>query len=472
MPKNAENLCVDLDGTLIRSDSLWELILRALRHNPLYILLIPILLLKGKCFLKRRLSEKFGKFIKNLPFNSDVISYIVKRKKSGDKIWLVTACDRQLAKSIAEKTELFDGIYGSSESINLRGERKAAFCESTFGAGNFDYIGDSLADLPVWEKSSTPIIVGSKNFAGKIQNKLGKKVVAIGSGAGIFLKNTIRAARIYQWVKNILIFVALISSHRYFIWGDVKNSIMAFLAFCFCASALYILNDLLDIESDRAHPNKRNRPFAAGSLQIYFGFSLMAIFAFASICVCASLPYDFAIIVFAYAAITMGYSFVFKRIPFIDVAVLSGLYYMRIFGGCVVIDCKISYWLSLFSIFIFLGLALLKRYIELSESSDTAKIRGYTQSHFKFVKLTGIASCALSLLVFAIYTQRGAKIYYEYPNMLLIGIIPIGYFLYKIWKDASRGLVDSDPIVYSFRKKSNYALMALFVVIFALAKPF
>ena len=168
----------------------------------------------------------------------------------------------------------------------------------------------------------------------------------------------------------------------------------------------------------------------------------------------------------------LGYSFTFKRIPFVDVAVLAGLYYMRIFGGCVVIDCKISYWLSLFSIFIFLGLALLKRYIELSESSDTAKIRGYTQSHFKFVKLAGIASCALSLLVFAIYTQRGAKIYYEYPNLLLIGIIPIGYFLYKIWKDASRGLVDSDPIVYSFRKKSNYALMALFVVIFALAKPF
>ena len=210
MPKNAGNLCVDLDGTLIRSDSLWELILRALRHNPFYILLIPILLLKGKCFLKRRLSEKFGKFIKNLPFNSDVISYIVKRKKSGDKIWLVTACNEHLAKSIAEKTELFDGIYGSSESINLRGEKKAAFCESTFGVGNFDYIGDSLADLPVWEKSSTPIIVGTKNFAKKIQDKLGKKVVAIGSGAEISLKNSIKAARIYQWVKNILIVVALI----------------------------------------------------------------------------------------------------------------------------------------------------------------------------------------------------------------------------------------------------------------------
>ena len=445
MPKNAGNLCVDLDGTLIRSDSLWELILRTLRHNPFYILLIPILLMKGKCLLKQRLSEKFGKFIKNLPFNSDVISYIVKRKKSGDKIWLVTACNEHLAKSIAEKTGLFDGVYGSSESINLRGEKKAAFCESTFGVGNFDYIGDSLADFPVWEKSSTPIIVGTKNFAKKIQDKLGKKVVAIGSGAEISLKNSIKAARIYQWVKNILIFVALISSHRYFIWGDVRNSIVAFFAFCFCASALYILN---------------------------YGFCLIAVFASASICLCATLAYDFAIIVLAYAVITMGYSFTFKRIPFVDVAVLAGLYYMRIFGGCVVIDCKISHWLSLFSIFIFLGLALLKRYIELSESSDTAKIRGYTQSHFKFVKLAGIASCALSLLVFAIYTQRGAKIYYEYPNMLLLGIIPIGHFLYKIWKDASRGLVDSDPIVYSFRKKSNYALIVFFIVIFILAKPF
>lgn len=472
MPKNAGNLCVDLDGTLIRSDSLWELILRALRHNPFYILLIPILLMKGKCLLKQRLSEKFGKFIKNLPFNSDVISYIVKRKKSGDKIWLVTACNEHLAKSIAEKTELFDGIYGSSESINLRGEKKAAFCESTFGVGNFDYIGDSLADFPVWEKSSTPIIVGTKNFAKKIQDKLGKKVVAIGSGAEISLKNSIKAARIYQWVKNILIFVALISSHRYFIWGDVRNSIVAFLAFCFCASALYILNDLLDIESDRAHPTKRNRPFASGALPIHYGFCLIAVFASASICLCATLAYDFAIIVLAYAVITMGYSFTFKRIPFVDVAVLAGLYYMRIFGGCVVIDCKISYWLSLFSIFIFFGLALLKRYIELSESTDTAKTRGYAQNHLKCVKLAGITSCALSLLVFAAYTQRSAKIYYEYPDVLLLGIFPIGFFLYKIWKDASRGLVDSDPIVYSFRNKSNYILMALFAIVFALAKPF
>ena len=149
MPKNAGNLCVDLDGTLIRSDSLWELILRALRHNPFYILLIPILLIKGKCLLKQRLSEKFGKFIKNLPFNSDVISYIVKRKKSGDKIWLVTACNEHLAKSISEKTGLFDGLYGSYDSIHIRGEKKTAFSKSNLSVRNFVNISNTFTDIPV-----------------------------------------------------------------------------------------------------------------------------------------------------------------------------------------------------------------------------------------------------------------------------------------------------------------------------------
>lgn len=155
--------------------------------------------------------------------------------------------------------------------------------------------------------------------------------------------------------------------------------------------------------------NQTKQTFCVGALPIHYGFCLIAVFASASICLCATLAYDFAIIVLAYAVITMGYSFTFKRIPFVDVAVLAGLYYMRIFGGCVVIDCKISYWLSLFSIFIFFGLALLKRYIELSESTDTAKTRGYAQNHLKCVKLAGITSCALSLLVFAAYTQRSAK---------------------------------------------------------------
>lgn len=429
--------------------------------------------MKGKCLLKQRLSEKFGKFIKNLPFNSDVISYIVKREKVRRQNMARDGVQRTPRKINSRKNRTFRRSLRLVWKHKPQGGKKAAFCESTFGVGNFDYIGDSLADFPVWEKSSTPIIVGTKNFAKKIQDKLGKKVVAIGSGAEISLKNSIKAARIYQWVKNILIFVALISSHRYFIWGDVRNSIVAFLAFCFCASALYILNDLLDIESDRAHPTKRSRPFASGALPIHYGFCLIAVFASASICLCATLAYDFAIIVLAYAVITMGYSFTFKRIPFVDVAVLAGLYYMRIFGGCVVIDCKISHWLSLFSIFIFLGLALLKRYIELSESSDTAKIRGYTQSHFKFVKLARDSFVRFIAFSFRNLHSKGLQKYtMSIPNMLLLGIIPIGHFLYKIWKDASRGLVDSDPIVYSFRKKSNYALIVFFIVIFILAKPF
>lgn len=142
MPRRADNLCVDLDGTLIRSDSLWELVARALRKNPIYLMLVPLMLAKGRAFAKRRLAEKFGKFAERLPVNPAAVSYIKERKKAGAKIWLVTACDEKFAKKIAEQTGLFDGVYGSSETLNLKGENKAALCAKIFG-GNFDYMGNS-----------------------------------------------------------------------------------------------------------------------------------------------------------------------------------------------------------------------------------------------------------------------------------------------------------------------------------------
>lgn len=160
--------------------------------------------------------------------------------------------------------------------------------------------------------------------------------------------------------ENLLVFVALISSHRYLNFSDDLNAAAAFLAFCFCASATYILNDLLDIESDRLHPSKRSRPFASGDFPIPAGIALMLALAAAAAAAAAVLPGDFAPVLAAYAAITVAYSFAFKRVAFVDVAVLACLYYLRVLGGGKAIDCKISFWLSAFSVFLFLGLALLK----------------------------------------------------------------------------------------------------------------
>ena len=286
------------------------------------------------------------------------------------------------------------------------------------------------------------------------------------------LSAALRAVRAHQWAKNLLVFVALISSHRYFNLGDALNSAAAFLAFCFCASATYILNDLLDIESDRLHPSKRSRPFASGDFPIPAGIALMLALAAAAVAAAAALPREFALALAAYAAITIGYSFAFKRVAFVDVAVLACLYYLRVLGGGEAIDCKISFWLSAFSVFLFLGLALLKRCVELSESAETARARGYGRANAKAARAAGIASCALSVAVYAVYTQRGARAYYENPDALLLGTLPIGFFLWKIWRDAARGLVSSDPLVYAFKTKSNYALLAAFAAAFALAKPF
>ncbi len=473
MPHSADNLCVDLDGTLIRSDSLWELVARALRKNPFYLALVPLMLARGRAFAKRRLAEKFGKFAERLPVNPAAVSYIKKRKKAGAKIWLVTACDEKLAEKIAARTGLFDGVYGSSETINLKGENKAALCSKIFGDGNFDYMGDSPSDIPVWEKSRTAAVVGGEKFAEKIRRRLGgKETVRIGGGAELSASAALRAVRAHQWAKNLLVFVALISSHRYFNLGDALNSAAAFLAFCFCASATYILNDLLDIESDRLHPSKRSRPFASGDFPIPAGIALMLALAAAAVAAAAALPREFALALAAYAAITIGYSFAFKRVAFVDVAVLACLYYLRVLGGGEAIDCKISFWLSAFSVFLFLGLALLKRCVELSESAETARARGYGRANAKAARAAGIASCALSVAVYAVYTQRGARAYYENPDALLLGTLPIGFFLWKIWRDAARGLVSSDPLVYTLKTKSNYVLLVVFIVVFALSKPF
>ena len=291
MPRSADNLCVDLDGTLIRSDSLWELVARALRKNPFYLALVPLMLARGRAFAKRRLAEKFGKFAERLPVNPAAVSYIKKRKKAGAKIWLVTACDEKLAEKIAARTGLFDGVYGSSETLNLKGENKAALCSKIFGDGNFDYMADSPSDIPVWEKSRTAAVVGGEKFAEKIRRRLGgKETVRIGGGAELSASAALRAVRAHQWAKNLLVFVALISSHRYFNLGDALNSAAAFLAFCFCASATYILNDLLDIESDRLHPSKRSRPFASGDFPIPAGIALMLALAAAAVAAGGALP--------------------------------------------------------------------------------------------------------------------------------------------------------------------------------------
>ena len=473
MPRSADNLCVDLDGTLIRSDSLWELVARALRKNPFYLALVPLMLARGRAFAKRRLAEKFGKFAERLPVNPAAVSYIKKRKKAGAKIWLVTACDEKLAEKIAARTGLFDGVYGSSETLNLKGENKAALCSKIFGDGNFDYMGDSPSDIPVWEKSRTAAVVGGEKFAEKIRRRLGgKETVRIGGGAELSASAALRAVRAHQWAKNLLVFVALISSHRYFNLGDALNSAAAFLAFCFCASATYILNDLLDIESDRLHPSKRTPPSAGGHPPTPGEPARCPPPPAGAGAPPAALPREFALALAAYAAITIGYSFAFKRVAFVDVAVLACLYYLRVLGGGEAIDCKISFWLSAFSVFLFLGLALLKRCVELSESAETARARGYGRANAKAARAAGIASCALSVAVYAVYTQRGARAYYENPDALLLGTLPIGFFLWKIWRDAARGLVSSDPLVYAFKTKSNYALLAAFAAAFALAKPF
>lgn len=472
MDKVAENLCVDLDGTLTSTDTIWELFARIIVKNPLYFFVIPFLLLKKRAFLKRKLSSKFGGFVNNIPFNEDVIKYIRERKSRGSKIWLVTACDKLLAEKIAEKVGLFDGVYASEGGLNLKGKNKAALLVLKFGKGNYDYIGNSNADIAVWRSSNLPIVVGSEAFAAYISRKLGvDKVLHICGRQNLsnVVLDAFRLMRVHQWLKNLLLFIPLIFGHRYFIFEDVLNSILAFFSFSFCASATYIINDIVDLESDRIHPNKKFRPLAFGSIAVSFGFLLMGLLAILSVALAAFLPIGYGFTLLLYVAVTLAYSFVLKKKPFFDVCILALLYLLRILAGGRAIDCPISKWLLVFSVFIFLGFALMKRYVEIKESLVTAKERGYKKENLKIVKICGELSCWLSLIVYVIYTQLGASMYYKNPSVLLLGVLPMGYFIWNMWRLASLGLVHSDPIVSSLKEKVNYLLLFIYAAIFLMA---
>ncbi len=281
---------------------------------------------------------------------------------------------------------------------------------------------------------------------------------------GVFL----RAIRIHQWLKNLLIFAPLVLGHY---WADnarVLAAVLAFLAFSLMASAFYIINDIVDIEADRAHPEKRKRPFAAGELRIGTGYVLFAILLAASLAVAVLIGHDFALILGAYAFTAVAYSNFLKKIELLDVAVLAGLYTLRIIAGAVAIDATISFWLAAFSIFIFFSLAMLKRFSELyglQERDETRSIgRGYHTSDLNALSIMGVASGYCAVLIMALYINDPTvtRLYRE-PAMLWVICPAVLYWISSLWFSAQRGKMHEDPIVYALKDRTSYGIAVISV---------
>lgn len=452
---------VDLDGTLITSDCLWETFLLFVKKNPFNgLVAVWWLITGGKAHLKHSIAKNVTLQPSLLPYNQDVIEFIKVQKSLGATIVLATATNKSIANQIAEHIGIFDDVIASDETTNVRGSTKKELLTTYANGQEYVYYGNSTVDLPVWSGCNHSIVVSSSQSLVQKASSNGKNVHHIPVQSSFF-PALVKQMRIYQWVKNSLIFIPLFLAHKASIdlWVD---GLLAFFAFGFAASSVYVVNDLLDLESDRQHHRKKNRPFASGVLSIPFGialFPLLLVIAFSISAVL--LPPLFTLFLGIYLVITTLYSFVLKKIVMIDVLTLSWLYTHRVFAGAVATDTPISPWLLLFAIFLFLSLAFVKRYSELlvavEQNKTKASGRGYFTSDSPLIASVGPVSGYLGVFVFFLYINSPEVVaLYSFPMLLwLVGPLLL-YWISRIWVITIRGNMHDDPIVFTMKDPVSY----------------
>ncbi len=468
-------LCVDLDGTLIHSDMLQESFIRLLRQKFLYIFFIPFWLLKGKFCLKHKLAEKVNIDYGCLPYNRKLIEYIEKEKKSGREIVLVTAADKIIAEGIATQLGLFDEVLASTDGVNLKGRKKATVLLEKYADKGFDYIGNEKVDLYVWMHAHTALSVNHSRKLRCVLSELDNIEYIETDLEKSLVKSTLRALRPHQWAKNILVFVPLLLAHSYFDESRVISTLLAFVSFCLCASAVYIFNDLMDLDADRRHPEKKNRPFAAGDLPILTGIVLSVILLFLSAFLAFTLSSGYTFVFVVYFLSTTAYSLGLKSVALVDVFILAGLYTIRVLAGTFAANVELSFWLLAFSLFIFFSLAMLKRYSELYNLEQREKkrtvVRGYSTDDKGILALLGVASGYISVLVMALYiTTPEHMVEYHKPEFLWIVFPALLFWISRIWLLAWRGQMNEDPVLFALKDMASYsiALIAATGVILAI----
>lgn len=468
-------LFVDLDGTLVATDTLLESIVLLLKLYPLKIFSLIIWLFRGKAFFKDMVSIYKIPQADILPYREKVLDFIKEEKEKGRKVYLLTAANQRIADEVASHLGCFAGAFGSNDKINLSGEQKLKRVYQIVGHAKFDYIGNSKADTPIWEKSNKIIVV---NPTTSIKNKLKKfnNIQAINTNQNIKkIKTLIKGLRVHQWTKNLLLFLPIIMAHQFTDVNLLGSVLWAFISFSFCASAVYILNDLLDIETDRKHPSKKTRPLASGMMSVQTSVLLIFLFLLTSVFISIKvLSTAFLLILIIYMILTTAYSIILKQIMLIDVMVLGGLYTLRITAGSIASRVDVSSWLLVFSMFFFLSLAFMKRYADLilmkQNNYDEIAGRGYHIDDLDIVQKSGITSGFVAMLVLALYINSEHVIeLYKSPILIWFMIPVLFYWLMRMWMVANRGKMTDDPIIYAMRDKTTYVAMIIIVIIMLLA---
>lgn len=467
-------LVVDLDGTLTKTDLLIESCLALLKRNPLYVLLLPLWLLRGKAVLKTRIAERVPIDASCLPFHPELLSYLREEKSRGRHLYLATASHRKYAEQVAAHLGLFDTVYATDGEHNLDGLRKCSQLLESYGEKGFDYAGNASPDLRIWPHARHAIVVNARAGVARAARRMANVTRVLDDRSRSWLPY-LRALRPHQWVKNVLVLVPLLASHSFGQRGVWLSALLAFAAFSLTASSVYVLNDLLDLESDRHHPRKRLRPFASGDVPVQHGLAIVPLLLIGAVALASHLPGVFMAVLAGYYVVTLGYSLKLKHYAMVDVLTLAGLYTLRVIAGAAALAIMPSFWLLAFSMFMFLSLALVKRYSELmamkKSGHEKTRGRGYEVGDLTILQSAGLASGYIAVLVLALYVNS-PDIGHLYGRPVIIWLVCplLLLWLSRIWMITHRGDMDDDPIVFAFRDGPSIAagVLAAFVVFLAL----
>ena len=463
-------LCVDLDGTLVKSDTFHDSLCVLLRIHPSILFRIPgWLFAPGKRGGKARVKAEVASFAPldatHLPYNQPLLRFLGEQHRQGRQIYLATGADVSLADRVAKHLGLFSGVLasdGRNDSVNLTGNHKLAALQQRFPV--FDYIGNATADVPALSHSRHAYTANPTLGLRSALRSRRLQPVQEFQDRRPFGRALVKAIRAHQWAKNILLFFPLLLSHH-ITRQSAAAAMLAFFCFSFVASANYLVNDLLDIENDRRHLKKRFRPFAHGDLSVAGGLQIILLLVAASCSLLPFLPVSFALWLLAYVIVTSAYSFRLKRIPLVDVLVLSGLYTLRMMAGSAATATEISPWLSSFAIFLFLSLAMVKRFSELANLRERgiahSQGRGYLVADIEQIRSFATASATAAVVVFSLYISRpDVDTLYRHPARLWLVVPLLLFWLYRVLLLASRGELDEDPVIFAIRDRVSLAMGA------------
>jgi len=471
----APPLVVDLDGTLIYSDSLLEGCMQLWRSEPFRIAFLPFWLLRGRAGFKAEIANRVSLDASLLPYNQPLIEHLREQRRYGPVV-LCTAADHRFAQAVADHLNLFDDVMATADAVNLKGHNKAHALVARYGKGGFDYAGNDTPDLAVFAQARRAITVNpsaalKRRFAEVHNREDGPS----GNSESPWFAHW-RALRPYQWVKNLLVYVPLLAVFNRSKASALIPATIAFVAFCMIASSVYLLNDLLDLRSDRLHPRKRTRPLAAGSLPIVNGLLLIPLLLLGGFALAVSVSWLFVGVMAGYLLLTVGYTFWLKRVPLLDTLMLAGLYTLRILAGAAAISVVPSVWLLSFSMFLFLSLALAKRHSELMElqASVTAESipgREYRAGDLMVLISQGSASGYSAVLVLALYIDSDAvRAQYRHPEIIWLICPLVLYWINKLWLNSQRREIYDEPIVWAMRNRVSRGIALVSVLLLLVAR--